>query len=86
MDVSAHGSLFFDLRKPISEEELVALYPEGSGRLTADNFEPVWWLLKHHPQTTFDDLKTGLAHLERTVQSQHDDRLSFLKVRFFLER
>ncbi|CAG0881814.1 unnamed protein product [Darwinula stevensoni] len=65
--------------KRFPEEELLDLFPEGSGRLTADNFIPAWWLLENHRQTTFDDLKSGLNYLNRQVEGHKESEISFLK-------
>lgn len=57
------------------------MFPERSGDLTAENFEPNWFLLEHHHATSFDDLKVGLSYLKRKVEGQQEGQLSFLKVR-----
>lgn len=59
------------------------MFPEGSGDLAAENFEPNWFLLEHHHATSFDDLKVGLSYLKRKVEGQKEGQLSFLKVRWF---
>lgn len=56
------------------------MFPDGSGDLLSENFEPAWFLLEHHHGTSFDDLRVGLSYLKRKVDSQNEGQLSFLKV------
>lgn len=58
------------------------MFPDASGDLASENFEPNWFLLEHHHATSFDDLKVGLAYLKRKVEGQKEGQLSFLKVKF----
>lgn len=67
-------------RKKFPEDDLHELFPEGSGDLASDQFEPGWFLLEHHHGTSFDDLRVGLGYLRRKVESQKEGQLSFLKV------
>ncbi|XP_045529762.1 exocyst complex component 2 [Pieris brassicae] len=61
------------------EEELNEMFPDGSGKLTDENFQPGWYLLEHHSNTSFEDLKAGLVFLQRKVEGQKEGQLSFLK-------
>lgn len=61
------------------EEELHELFPDGSGNLQDENFQPGWYLLEHHSNTSFEDLKIGALYLQRKVESQKEGQLSFLK-------
>ncbi|CAB3245306.1 unnamed protein product [Arctia plantaginis] len=61
------------------EEELHEMFPDGSGKLSDDNFQPGWYLLEHHSNTSFEDLKAGMVFLQRKVESQKEGQLSFLK-------
>ncbi|XP_075212432.1 exocyst complex component secretory 5 isoform X2 [Lycorma delicatula] len=65
--------------KKFPEDDLHELFPEGSGDLASDQFEPGWFLLEHHHATSFDDLRVGLAFLRRKVEGQKEGQLSFLK-------
>lgn len=65
--------------KKFPEDELHALFPDGSGDLASDQFEPGWFLLEHHHATSFDDLRVGLSYLRRKVEGQKEGQLSFLK-------
>ncbi|XP_054278287.1 exocyst complex component 2 [Macrosteles quadrilineatus] len=65
--------------KKFPEDDLNELFPEGSGDLASDNFEPGWFLLEHHHGTSFDDLRVGLSYLRRKVEGQKEGQLSFLK-------
>jgi exocyst complex component 2 len=51
----------------------------SSESLTSEYFVPARFLLKHHRGTSFDDLKAGLAHLQRKVGTHKEGQLSFLK-------
>ncbi|CAH0722849.1 unnamed protein product, partial [Brenthis ino] len=61
------------------EEELHELFPDGSGKLSDENFQPGWYLLEHHSNTSFEDLKAGMVFLQRKVEGQKEGQLSFLK-------
>ncbi|XP_045510493.1 exocyst complex component 2 [Colias croceus] len=61
------------------EEELNELFPDGSGKLSEENFQPGWYLLEHHSNTSFEDLKAGMVFLQRKVEGQKEGQLSFLK-------
>ncbi|XP_060810472.1 exocyst complex component 2 [Amyelois transitella] len=61
------------------EEDLHELFPDGSGNLTDENFQPGWYLLEHQSNTSFEDLKAGMVFLQRKVESQKEGQLSFLK-------
>ncbi|ESN97150.1 hypothetical protein HELRODRAFT_193281 [Helobdella robusta] len=68
-----------DSAKKISEEELQELIPEGSGNTSLENFDPAWFLLENHQRTSFDDLKSGLAHLKHKMVQRDDGPFSFAK-------
>ncbi|XP_071785784.1 exocyst complex component 2-like isoform X2 [Asterias amurensis] len=53
----------------LSDEELTSMFPMGSGNLAHKNFEPVWYLIENHGSTSFDDLKKGLAHIQKQSSS-----------------
>ncbi|CAH2099615.1 unnamed protein product [Euphydryas editha] len=61
------------------EDELNELFPDGSGKLSDENFQPGWYLLEHHSNTSFEDLKAGMVFLQRKVEGQKEGQLSFLK-------
>ncbi len=62
------------------------MFPDGSGDLASENFDPNWFLLEHHHATSFEDLKVGLAYLKRKVEGQKEGQLSFLKVSSSVKR
>lgn len=68
-----------DNEKKFPEDDLHEMFPDASGDLASENFEPNWFLLEHHHATSFDDLKVGLAYLKRKVEGQKEGQLSFLK-------
>ena len=36
------------------------MFPESSGEIGSERFDPAYFLLEHHHNTTFDDLKVKL--------------------------
>jgi exocyst complex component 2 len=42
---------------------LQEMFPEATGDITSEKFDPAYFLLEHHHNTAFDDLKAGLEHL-----------------------
>ncbi|KAH9643566.1 hypothetical protein HF086_011347 [Spodoptera exigua] len=64
------------------EEELNEMFPDGSGKLSDDNFQPGWYLLEYHSNTSYEDLKAGmLSFLKANTGAVMDqlDRLVLLK-------
>ena len=55
------------------------MFPEGSGDIASERFDPAYFLLEHHQATTFDDLKAGTEHLRRKVSGHNQNQLSFIK-------
>lgn len=86
-EVSSHSviNLTSCFSKKFPVEELLELFPEGSGNLRAENFVPAWFLLENHHATSFEDLKLGLNFLGRKVGYQSEGKLSFLKVSTHLD-
>ncbi|GIX79321.1 hypothetical protein CDAR_290612 [Caerostris darwini] len=60
-------------------DELQELFPEGSGDILSQNFEPIWYLLENHHGARFEDIKTGLAFLKRKVSTHDEGPLAFMK-------
>ncbi|XP_064641021.1 exocyst complex component 2-like isoform X2 [Lineus longissimus] len=69
------------------EEDLLDLFPEGSGNVTLENFDPAWFLLENHHATRFQNLKDGLAFLRLKSAERSEGPLSFVKANLttFLE-
>ncbi|XP_064467381.1 exocyst complex component 2-like [Ornithodoros turicata] len=65
--------------KKLPEDELRKLFPDGSGNLLSDTFNPTWYLLENYNGTSFNDLKAGLLSLRRKVGQQQEGPSSFLK-------
>ena len=63
----------------ISEEQLQIMFPEASGNIGSDNFEPAYFLLDKHRSTNFEDLKAGVSYLKRKVDGENESQLSFIK-------
>ncbi|XP_063699277.1 exocyst complex component 2 [Culicoides brevitarsis] len=60
-------------------DDLREIFPDGTGDLTQENFNPAWFLLENHLNTSFEDLKAGLLHLKRKIDSQTQGKIYFLK-------
>jgi exocyst complex component 2 len=41
------------------------MFPEATGDISSERFDPAYFLLEHHHNTAFDDLKAGLEHLRQ---------------------
>ena len=65
----------------ISEEQLQIMFPEATGNINSDGFEPAYFLLDKHRGTNFEDLKAGVSYLKRKVDGENESQLSFIKVR-----
>ncbi|KAK9509163.1 hypothetical protein O3M35_006540 [Rhynocoris fuscipes] len=65
--------------KKLPEDDLQELFPGCNGDLSSEQFSPGWFLLQNHLNTSFDDLRSGLAYLKRKVDSHKEGQLSFLK-------
>ncbi|XP_073996795.1 exocyst complex component secretory 5 [Rhodnius prolixus] len=65
--------------KKLPEDDLQELFPGCNGDLSSEQFSPGWFLLQNHLNTSFDDLRVGLAYLKRKVDSHKEGQLSFLK-------
>jgi len=61
------------------EDQLMEMFPEGSGEIGSERFDPAFFLLQNHQATTFDDLKAGTEHLRRKVSGHNENQLSFIK-------
>lgn len=49
------------------EEQLQEMFPESSGEIGSERFDPAYFLLEHHHNTTFDDLKVKIQFSSLTV-------------------
>jgi len=61
------------------KDQLMEMFPECSGDITSERFDPAYFLLEHHSSTTFDDLKAGTEYLRRKVSGHNENQLSFIK-------
>lgn len=62
-----------------TEEELAEIFPESSGNMSLENFSPSWYLLENHHNTSFEDLKAGLAHMKRQAGQRSEGPIAFVK-------
>lgn len=58
-----------DRSRFVDDGSLLEAYSEGSGNLRLENFVSVWYLLENHQNASFNDLKTGLAYMQRQTPS-----------------
>lgn len=63
----------------MSEEQMQQMFPGKTADISAENFDPVCYLLENHSGTTFEDLQLGLASLRRKVDGESESQLSFIK-------
>ncbi|XP_048576909.1 exocyst complex component 2 isoform X2 [Nematostella vectensis] len=63
----------------IPEDKLEDLYPEGSGNILAENFNPDWFLLEKHSDTRFDTLRNGLRYFKHEESRRATGPLAFVK-------
>lgn len=74
LGISTEG---YEARFP--EEQLEEMFPGKTGNMFLESFEPCWFLLEHHQQSCYDDLRAGLSFLRRKVNSDQEGQVSFLK-------
>ncbi len=43
------------------------MFPEATGDISSEKFDPAYFLLEHHHNTAFDDIKAGLEHLRKAI-------------------
>ncbi|KAI6232964.1 Exocyst complex component 2 [Aphelenchoides fujianensis] len=55
----------------VSYNELSKLFPDASGNLRMDNFNPAWYLLENHKNTSFKDLQRGIGNLKKEITKEH---------------
>nr|QEI22742.1 Sec5 [Artemia sinica] len=66
-------------REALNTEELDKISPDGNSDICSPEFSIVRFLMKYHYATTFQDLKAGAAYLKRTVNSEREGKISFIK-------
>uniref|UniRef100_A0A915Q7Q4 Exocyst complex component 2 n=1 Tax=Setaria digitata TaxID=48799 RepID=A0A915Q7Q4_9BILA len=54
--------------KKMDHTSLMQMFPEGSGNLRMENFNPAWYLLENHRETKLSDLRKGLINLTRSTK------------------
>ena len=63
----------------LSEEVLTNLFPDKSGNLLSDNFDPLWYLLEHYKSASVDDMRRGLQFLKEAQGENTTGSVSFRK-------
>lgn len=66
-----------ELKYPV--EELRQMFPDHTGDVGSERFDPVYYLLENHYQTGFEDLQAGLGYLRRKVNGENESQISFIK-------
>ncbi|XP_048254965.1 exocyst complex component 2-like [Haliotis rufescens] len=66
-------------RNKINEEELLEMFPEASGNISLENFTPEWYLLENHQNASFEDLKAGLAHMQRKASQRSEGPIAIVR-------
>ncbi|KAK3086910.1 hypothetical protein FSP39_025328 [Pinctada imbricata] len=61
------------------EEELLEMFPDASGNMALQNFSPAWYLLENHHDTSFEDMKAGLAYMKRRATQRSEGPIAFVK-------
>ena len=51
----------------------------ASGNMSLDNFSPGWYLLEHHQNGSFEDLKAGLQHMKRKASSRSEGPITIVR-------
>uniref|UniRef100_A0A0M3HWQ2 Exocyst complex component 2 n=1 Tax=Ascaris lumbricoides TaxID=6252 RepID=A0A0M3HWQ2_ASCLU len=57
-------------QKKMDQASLMQMFPEGSGNRRMENFNPAWYLLENHRETSLEDLRKGLANLTRNAREE----------------
>ncbi|VBB28147.1 unnamed protein product [Acanthocheilonema viteae] len=60
--------LTIEPHKKMDQTSLMQMFPEGSGNLRMENFNPAWYLLENHRETKLSDLRRGLTYLTQSTK------------------
>ncbi|KAK3764200.1 hypothetical protein RRG08_044127 [Elysia crispata] len=63
----------------LGEDELLEMFPEASGNMSLENFSPGWYLLEHHRNASFSDLKAGLSYMKRKASTRSEGPITFVR-------
>lgn len=66
-------------RAKITEEELLEMFSEASGNMSLENFAPGWYLLENHHNASFEDLKAGLANMQRKASQRSEGPITVVR-------
>uniref|UniRef100_A0A915E8Q1 Exocyst complex component 2 n=1 Tax=Ditylenchus dipsaci TaxID=166011 RepID=A0A915E8Q1_9BILA len=61
-----------DLSKKLDHSVLSKMFPEASGNLRMENFNPAWYLLENHKFTKLEDLRVGLRNLQICINKEEE--------------
>ncbi|VDO29143.1 unnamed protein product [Onchocerca flexuosa] len=54
--------------KKMDQTSLMQMFPEGSGNLRMENFNPAWYLIENYRETKLSDLRKGLLYLTQNTK------------------
>ncbi|VDM45172.1 unnamed protein product [Toxocara canis] len=57
-------------QKKMDQASLMQMFPDGSGNRRMENFNPAWYLLENHRETSLEDLRKGLANLTHSAKEE----------------
>ncbi|VIO96336.1 Probable exocyst complex component Sec5, putative [Brugia malayi] len=60
--------LTIESHKKMDQTSLMQMFPEGSGNLRMENFNPAWYLLENHRETKLVNLRKGLMYLTQSTK------------------
>ncbi|KAM3720365.1 Exocyst complex component [Dirofilaria immitis] len=60
--------LKIESHKKMDQTSLMQMFPEGSGNLRMENFNPAWYLVENHRETKLSDLRKGLMYLTQSTK------------------
>ncbi|CAL1540086.1 unnamed protein product [Lymnaea stagnalis] len=63
----------------LSEEELLDLFQDASGSMSLENFSPGWYLMEHHQNASFEDLKAGLNYMKRKASQRSEGPITIVR-------
>ncbi|XP_059170244.1 exocyst complex component 2-like [Physella acuta] len=63
----------------LTEEELLEMFQDGSGNMSLENFSPGWYLLEHHQNASFEDLKAGLSYMKRKASQRSEGPITIVR-------
>ncbi|KAK0062725.1 exocyst complex component 2 [Biomphalaria pfeifferi] len=66
-------------RAKLTEDELLEMFHDASGSISLENFSPGWYLLEHHQNASFEDLKAGLSFMKRKASQRSEGPITIVR-------